>query len=458
MNIRGTFAMVLLSAVLAASLGLGSYAPTVAQDTAPSPTPTVPATPPVIDRYVSPPQTDQSAPGSVLSAAAVLGTYAVQANGTPVTTPFNLALGTAYTIRVSGVYVWGGCDPINCPDAGPEYIRWGDAGYLTDDRFRSTDTPFQGVAYLLYNDNIPDVGPYQSDHLYSFSVTGNGAPATFKIGDCEPCYGDNQGALRVEVIQGTDTSAFALGVLPLLQKSMVTTQSRWGGDPYGTIGYKLQPDDCGLTISACGCFLTSLAMMLDYRGSRDNFSNLRTNPRILNNWLRSHSGYSGLYVAADRVIMEYGFKEGKLLLKYMSSKPDNTQLHNLLAQGIPVDLLVKTSRYHHVLAVGETTAPDGSTTWYINDPYFPERITLKAYSNQYYYMQWADPQPTMLASLGLQLGSPAELLVTDPLGRRTGKDPVSGLTYDEIPGASYHEEATSDPSGIGGPGEPVKIF
>lgn len=63
-----------------------------------------------------------------------------------------------------------------------------------------------------------------------------------------------------------------------------------------------------------------------------------------------------------------------------------------------------------------------------------------------------------LDAKGFQSGSPADLLVTDPQGRRTGVDPRTGITYQEIPDAFYYVEALADDTGQGGSGHPYKIF
>jgi hypothetical protein len=52
--------------------------------------------------------------------------------------------------------------------------------------------------------------------------------------------------------------------------------------------------------------------------------------------------------------------------------------------------------------------------------------------------------------LSFYLASPAELLVTDSMGRRAGKDPATGITYEEIPGSSYMVDSVGDAENEGG--------
>src|SRR5207302_799721 len=99
------------------------------------------------------------------------------------------------------------------------------------------------------------------------------------------------------------------------------------------------------------------------------------------------------------------------------------------------------------LAVGKTISTAGTPTWYINDPYFNSlynlRPTMVSYNNHFTRIQYGKELPgsASLASLGIALGSPAELLVTDQLGHRTGVDPTTNITYSEIPNASYDIDA-----------------
>jgi triacylglycerol esterase/lipase EstA (alpha/beta hydrolase family) len=108
--------------------------------------------------------------------------------------------GEQYIITISGTFIWGNCDKTTCPNGGPDYKRYGDAGYLTDDHWASFADPFWSYfIYLNINDNyfMPDA--YSSEHTYSLDFTGSGSPITFKINDCSYCYPDNSGYLTVEI-------------------------------------------------------------------------------------------------------------------------------------------------------------------------------------------------------------------------------------------------------------------
>jgi hypothetical protein len=54
--------------------------------------------------------------------------------------------------------------------------------------------------------------------------------------------------------------------------------------------------------------------------------------------------------------------------------------------------------------------------------------------------KWTD----RLSGLTISLHSPAELLLTDPQGRRTGRDPTTNSDYKEIPNSGYGDESIAD--------------
>jgi MYXO-CTERM domain-containing protein len=64
-----------------------------------------------------------------------------------------------------------------------------------------------------------------------------------------------------------------------------------------------------------------------------------------------------------------------------------------------------------------------------------------------------------LGYLALWVGSPVELSVVDPAGRRAGFDPATGQTLLEIPGASYVTAGFADPTGVIPPDpDPAKVL
>jgi hypothetical protein len=130
----------------------------------------------------------------------VLQLLTVPANGDEKTS-MALASGTAYTIRVSGVFMFGHCDPSVCPGGGPDYIRWSDAGRRTDNHFSSVYAAM--YVGLEINGILIAFSSYHQDHTYTVARTGNGQALKFRLRDCVGCYGDNAGQLRVEILTGS---------------------------------------------------------------------------------------------------------------------------------------------------------------------------------------------------------------------------------------------------------------
>ena len=199
--------------------------PAVVATLAPEPAPAEGGT------FGEPPQPGQLA-GPALSegvageAAERLETIFVPANGSLVVAGTNFAASDYYYLKISGTYIWGGCDPVGCPDGGPDYLRYGDGGYLTDDHWNSVVTSnWSSIIYLTVNGQRVNVGPYRPDHVYYVSFQPATTQLTLKIQDCSGCYGDNQGFLAVELYRGTFHACGA--VSGALQPLMLVPG--WGG-------------------------------------------------------------------------------------------------------------------------------------------------------------------------------------------------------------------------------------
>jgi hypothetical protein len=125
----------------------------------------------------------------------------IPSDGTVITSQRSYSSSLDYRVEVSGTYVWGGCDPVNCPDGNLcNYIRYGDAEWLTDDCWDSHYNLFQGWDISVFiNDTDVNWGAYTENHKYSTVRRGNNGPFTFRIEDCPPCYVDNSGSLTVRI-------------------------------------------------------------------------------------------------------------------------------------------------------------------------------------------------------------------------------------------------------------------
>lgn len=371
-----------------------------------------------------------------------------------------LTAGTLYTFRFTGMWAWGGCDEGTCPGGGPDYLRWSDAAFQSDNHFvDQTNITYVGLEI----DRVPfEATAYSPNHLYEMQFVGTGRKVKFNLVDCPFCYQDNSGAITVEVIEGPGGQATALAAKPFLQRSMRTSRTQWGDDPYGE---PFATDALSDTVCAWGSYLTSWSSLVDSYG-------LYTNPRELNNWLRDAQpgGYVALGLHASRVA---DYANERLAAQSASTRLErrrlwgeqDTELATLLQTGVPTILEVDGGG-HFVLATGATTSTTGARTWYINDPggcTVPVTYSIptlsQGYGNSYLRLDWLEvTPPDQLDSISLSLHGPGELLVVDPLGRRTGLDPTTGTVYDEIPTASYGPERLQDRSAAARPPVQFKEF
>jgi len=122
-----------------------------------------------------------------------------------------------------------------------------------------------------------------------------------------------------------------------------------------------------------------------------------------------------------------------------------------ICDGTPVILRVNrldTGNSHFILAESQMSVGN-TTTISILDPNRPNddsRLDLLAYSNYFtgYRIYTGDVETTNPASIVVYMGSPAEMLIIDPQGRKTGWDPVTGAIINEIPGSDYYLETFED--------------
>jgi hypothetical protein len=132
---------------------------------------------------------------------APLETIVVPVDGSVVASHNTYSSAQNYRIQVSGCYIWGNCDPYNCPNSGScTFKRFGDAEWITDDCWSSHYNSFYGWHISLFMDG-QDVqwGPYTDKHIYTVTRPGNNGLFRFHIYDCPPCYGDNAGHLIVKI-------------------------------------------------------------------------------------------------------------------------------------------------------------------------------------------------------------------------------------------------------------------
>lgn len=223
----------------------------------------------------------------------------------------------------------------------------------------------------------------------------------------------------------------------------------WRSDPLGS-----PPDDPDDTIGNLGCYMTSAAMVVNYYAAQQGVGS-RTDPRHLNHWLRSEDKYSG-----DSFFHPTAAEFARLLSIEMYAPnpwrleaPNDDFISTAIRSGRPVILEVNASSAsgrHFVVAVGETTI-DGQRTFILNDSVYGFTTLKDRYSNHYVSIRAYDPvRPSDLRSVTISAHSPVEIVVEDAWGRRSGYDPTTGITWNQIPGSMYYDEPIAGQDGGAG--------
>jgi hypothetical protein len=221
--------------------------------------------------------------------------------------------------------------------------------------------------------------------------------------------------------------------------------SKWRNDPY---------DNSNTNIARLGCALTSLTMALDYAG-------YHTDPGALNTLMKTSpfgitSDFKGRSVRWASAVAHATLNPdgtGTSSLKFHPFKERGAcRLTQALVRGHPVIVGVnfnsKGQPGHFVLVTGYQNGQ-----FLINDPGHSDRTTLSdpAYNNNYETRGYVSDPPGDLSTLEIDVDDPADILVTDPLQRRTGYSPVAG-TLGEIPQSSYFVDCLESDNDTGAPG------
>lgn len=223
--------------------------------------------------------------------------------------------------------------------------------------------------------------------------------------------------------------------------------SDWEGDLYGDG----TPDWCGSTIGGCGCAITSLSMLGGRYGIKTGYDGTAVNPRNMNAWLKANNGYTAIntvrwYYSLQYLSQQLGFST--LQLDSLNST-DMTAITQSVGAGQP-GIAFKKSKGHYlvltdVLASGGFAVKD--PFWYLTETTNDVKDVANHVQNYgdtvdqvslYSHSNVPRPFPRWVE---IQLGSPAELLVTDSQGRRTGYDVSTGQIINEIPGSTYTQAA-----------------
>ncbi len=210
--------------------------------------------------------------------------------------------------------------------------------------------------------------------------------------------------------------------------------------------------NCGYQIKGCGCAITSSVMVLRYYDIID-INNNDINPLNINDWLNNNHGYDKSGQVNWAQVAKYSGNKVKFALAD-NTLNNYTLLDEYLSQKHPViakEKVLAAARDHFIVIDKKLDA-----TYGIKDPFWYNTKTLNdvagenvyGYSNNFNGLRMFLPGDGMpVASISLALGSPAEFLITDPSGKRLGKDPLTGVEYNEISDGYYYSDGIDDPSG-----------
>jgi hypothetical protein len=215
-----------------------------------------------------------------------------------------------------------------------------------------------------------------------------------------------------------------------------------------------------VTIQNLGCLLTAYAATLTYQG-------LNTLPTDLNTWLTNNGGYGAGGAILPWKVVQYAHQNGvNLTFQRQPASGDSSQDGSLLngilrtpicAKG-PTPIHVKhnsATRNHFVTAWGR---PQAENTYLLKDPNGGIDVNLNStaapsrdYNNIYYGTRELQGTGTTFnfgGGFSITLHSPAELLITDPTGLRTGLNPITNTAFAENPNAAYGDDSIDDPEDL----------
>ncbi len=251
------------------------------------------------------------------------------------------------------------------------------------------------------------------------------------------------------------------------------SQPPWGGQVYANLAPK--------KMSQKGCLVTTLAMLFSHYGIDTAVNGSPMTPEWVNKGLNNTYGYPALgpnystyngyspqgdvqpngavlfarnsYV--NKCIQNGGTAsacdaESKKKVSYKHRKDVFTAVERKfvnkeLCSGNPVILKVPSisapnnpAANHFVLAIGMKVNKEGITQYTVNDPRNSDGkgISLNETDTEIrgYRLYRPTDDPSMVF---FHLGGDAEMIVIDPLGRRSGRNPFTQQSYTEIPGGTY---------------------
>ena len=189
------------------------------------------------------------------------------------------------------------------------------------------------------------------------------------------------------------------------------------------------------TIGRWGCAITSYTMILNYFGIYKLPNGNILNPGTLNTWLKNNNGYidgktSGFVNPIAISVLSKRTKQVNNITNFDAleysrvSESNNTNaLIDSINNGIPAILDVGG---HFVVAKGIN-----GTTFDINDPYYPDKITLTSYPNGFSYFGKLIPSNTDISYILIAGNKNLHFGLKDSIGNSIGQDYLQEALIDD---------------------------
>jgi len=283
--------------------------------------------------------------------------------------------------------------------------------------------------------------------------------------------------------QTSNSTDFIVKTVPLYTQETSSYPSTSTTDSWATSTYDnaYPGSQCGTganssTIEACGCAITSVVMWLRYFGITTDTLGNAVNPLNLNNWLVNNSGYDNVNggVLVWNKITGYASSSNGGAIVFDTPPTGTTStssfypyINPLLSTSTPDPVILfednvpdgSATTTHWVVATGFANNA-GSSTYTIRDSFWYNTqylnqatstmtaATIKGYQNHIDQIRVYHDPPVVPFWGEYHINAPNALMLVDSRGRRTGKNPVTGTIYHEIPNTGYDEITTN-------PGHPV---
>lgn len=224
---------------------------------------------------------------------------------------------------------------------------------------------------------------------------------------------------------------------------------RWSNEPYaeGTDGNYY----CGWNIANCGCSITSMVMIGRFYGIEIGVDDSSADPKNINDWLNDNHGYAGGDLYWNKAVEYLGFvneitdeKMATLELNHHNESHESSRIDDYVDSGKPI--VARNDIFGHYFVI------DGKSNdiYTVKDPCWYNTKTLndskdianhvQDYNNYFTkanLFSYLEAPRKIAASMHIYLASPAELVITDPNGKKLGRNPINDEIYDEILNSSY---------------------